>query len=203
MNVRATAIILAAGRGERMGREKALLEFGAESALTRMIRNLRGAGVERIVVVLREIRPELRRKVDLEGVTTALNATSGSGATRSLRIGLANLRSDCDAFLICPVDQPLFESSDVRALLVAFEKRSASISIIAPSDGSRRGHPVVFARGLASEFQSLGDDVPPHTVIRKDPNRVHHVPLSNPELYIDLDTPEDHAAAVTRMTKNG
>lgn len=180
MSVRATAIILAAGRGERMGREKALLEFGTETALGRMIRNLREAAVERIVVVLREIRPELRRKVDLEGVTTAMNTTPASGATRSLRIGLANLRSDCEAFLICPVDQPLFDSSDVRALLVAFEQRSANISIIAPSDGSRRGHPVLFARELAREFQSLGDDVPANTVIRKDPQRVQHVPLSNP-----------------------
>lgn len=194
--LRTTAIILAAGLGTRMGRDKALLEFAGETALGRMIRMLRAAEVARIVVVLREIRPELRRAVNLEGVTTALNPNPQTGATRSLRIGLANLPADSAAFLVCPVDQPLFESADVKALQDAFATATPPSTIVAPSDGAHRGHPCLFARQLASEFRALSDADPANLVIRRDPKRVLHVLLSNPALFKDLDTPEDYAAAI-------
>lgn len=189
------AIVLAAGRSSRMGRPKTLLDLGGEPALGRVLRVLREVPVTRIVVVLRPVDAELRRRVDLTGLTTAVNVDPDARQTASLRIGLKNVPSDVEALLLCPVDVPLFEVDDVRMLLSAFRSRPPGVAIVVPSFERRRGHPVVVAKELAAEFAALRDDEPAHTVIRRDPERILHVETTNENLVRDLDTPEDLEAA--------
>ena len=55
------AILLAAGRSQRMGAFKPLLPFGETTVIRRCIQNLRQAGVEDIVVVLGHRAEELQR----------------------------------------------------------------------------------------------------------------------------------------------
>jgi molybdenum cofactor cytidylyltransferase len=196
-----TAIVLAAGRSRRMGRDKALLDFLGEPALGRMVRVLRDAKLDRIVVVTGEVRSALRHLVNLEGVTTAINPDPDSSQTRSIRIGLANTPPATRAFLLCPVDVPLFEVRDVRALIDAFAALppGAAQKIVVPGDGARRGHPALFAAELRDEFQALSDSDPAHLVIRKDPSRVLHLPSQNQELFLDLDEESDYRAALERL----
>lgn len=189
------ALVLAAGASTRMGEPKALLDLAGEVALARMLRVLRATPIEHVVVVLRTAGPSLRRAVDLAGVTTAINVAPDAGQLSSLRIALANLATAADAFLLCPVDVPMFEAADVRALLDAWTSRSPGTSIVVPSHAGRRGHPALFARALAAEFLALSADAPANEVIRRDARRVHHVVLANPWLVRDLDTPQERDAA--------
>ncbi len=195
---RVAAIVLAAGRSTRMGQDKALLDLDGEPALGRMLRVLRSAGVYRIIVVTRPVGAALHKAVDLESITTVVNLDASSGQTGSIRIGVQNLPADLDAFLLCPVDVPLFEAEDVRALCAAFAARPTGVAIVVPSVGDRRGHPALFAAPLAAEFRALGDGEPGHAVVRRDASRVMHVALRNPALVADLDTPEDLARAMDR-----
>lgn len=190
------ALVLAAGESSRMGRPKALLDFGGETAIARMLRVLREAGVARIACVLSR---RLAGLVHVDGVTIALNPDPARGQASTIRVGLANLDPALDAFLLCPVDVPLFAAADVRALLDAFASRQPGIEIVAPSDGRRRGHPVLFAKALRREFLALADGAPAHSVIRARPERVAHVLRANVELFSDLDTPGDYAAALARI----
>ncbi|MFG0316149.1 MAG: NTP transferase domain-containing protein [Planctomycetota bacterium JB042] len=201
--LRATAIVLAAGRSSRMGTDKALLDLGGEPALGRVIRILREVPVSRVVVVLRPIGAALRRSVDLTGVTTAINVDPESGQSASLRIGWKNVESSADAVVLCPVDVPLFEADDVRSLLAAFRSRPDGARIVAPSVDGRRGHPVVFSTDVAREFAALGPDEPAHGIVRRDPARVVHVPSTNRWLVDDLDTPEEYAEAVRALEGRG
>src|SRR5207237_1164973 len=117
---------------------------------------------------------------------------------RSIRIGLANLEPASAAFLLCPVDVPLFEADDVRALVAAFAAKAPAIGIVVPGNGKERGHPALFAASLAAEFRALADSDPGNAVLRKDPARVLHLALPNPELYADIDDEKDYAAALAR-----
>lgn len=182
-----------------MGEPKALLDLAGEPALTRVVRILREVPVDRIVVVLQPVLSDVRRAVDLTGLTTAVNADPESGQTSSLRIGVKNVPAATEAVLLCPVDVPLFEVSDVRALVDAFANRAPGIAIVAPSHEGRRGHPVIFDRAVAAEFAALADDTPGHTVVRRDPARVLHVETTNPNLVRDLDTPADYEAALRSL----
>ncbi len=194
-----SAIVLAAGRSTRMGRPKALLDLNGEPALGRVLRVLREVPVTQVIVVLNPVQSDVRRAVSLEGVTTAVNVDPDAGQTSSIRIGTQNLSDRADAFLICPVDVPLFEVEDVRALIDGYRARAEGTSIVVPSVGGQRGHPVLFDRSLAPEFRALGDGEPAHAVIRRDRGRVCHVETTNASLVLDLDTPEDYARAVTTL----
>lgn len=192
------AIVLAAGASRRMGSDKALLEFGGEPAVGRVLRVLRAVPVQQIIVVQNLVRSAVRRAVSLEGLTSAINLNPDAGQTSSIRIGVQNLTPAAALFLLCPVDVPLFEAEDVRALVAALAADPEKV-IAVPCHGGRRGHPVLCRRALAHEFRALSDGAPAHEVIRREPARVAHVEVANPEVVQDLDTPEDYAAAVRRL----
>lgn len=191
MNSRIAAVVLAAGRGRRMARPKALLELDNERSLERILRVFRQAGVVRIVVVLAEADAETRRRIDLTRAVTALQPRSDAPQCSSVRIGVANLPKGVEAFFLAPVDVPLFEPEDVVRLLEAWRGRPRGIEVVVPAHDGRRGHPALLGARLAREFGLLGDDEPTHAVLRRDPARVLHVDLPNPGLYRDLDGPED------------
>jgi len=73
-----TAIILAAGAGKRLGRglgdrPKALLEVGGESLIARLIRQLRAAEVEHVVVVIGYRGEDARRALATHGEIALLD----------------------------------------------------------------------------------------------------------------------------------
>jgi len=189
------AILLAAGAGRRMGASKALLQLGAELAVRRCLRALAQGGCDEARVVLGAQAEAVRAALPQPPPDVVLNPQPDAGQTGSLKLALARGPGRGAAFLLHTVDHPLLEPEDVRALLAAFERRTAGQAIVVPVVGGRRGHPAVFAAELAAELLALGDDEPAHRVVRRDPARVLELPLPNPWLARDLDTPEDLAAA--------
>jgi CTP:molybdopterin cytidylyltransferase MocA len=181
------AILLAAGRGARMGQPKADVEIGGRTALIRCIDALTAADIVEVRVVLTAAR-------DVDKARVLVNERPERGQTSSLKLALADTPPDRD-FAIHTVDHPLVTGDDVRALLAAFAARPPGTHIAAPSVGGRRGHPTVFASVLRDEFLALQDDEPAHTVVRRDPGRVHHVVMDRPWMVRDIDTPEDLAEA--------
>lgn len=189
------AIVLAAGRGRRLGGPKALLELGGLTALDRCLRSLAYGGADELRVVLGLNAEAVRERVDLAGVDVVVNAHAERGQTSSLRAALERGTGAGDGFLLHTVDHPLVEARDVARLLAAWRARSAGTAIVLPSVDDHRGHPAVLAAPLAGELLALSDDEPAHRVVRRDPDRLVHVALSNPWLVRDLDTPADLEAA--------
>lgn len=198
--LRVAAVILAAGRSSRMGCQKALLDLRGESAFRRIRQRFHDAGIrDHHAVLSPAIAEPLRRAGDLADLAVVINAAPDAGLAGSLRLALPALSDALDAFLICPVDVPLFEADHVRALCDGFAAAAPPIAIVAPTDGTRRGHPVLFARRLVPEFLALTADEPPHRVIRRDPERVLHVRIDHPGPFCDLDTPDDYARALSQL----
>ena len=189
------AILLAAGAGRRMGGGKALLELGGEPALARCLRVLRAGGCDELRVVFGPDAEAARRACPEPAPDVVVNPHPETGQTGSLKLALARGAGRGELFLLHTVDHPLVAEADVRALLDAAARRPAGRRIVLPVVGGRRGHPALFEAGLAAEFLALGDDEPAHRVPRRDPARVLEVPLANPWLVRDLDTPADLAEA--------
>lgn len=189
------AILLAAGRGSRLGQPKAGLELGGRSALQRCVDALRQGGFDevRAVVDARHHIPPAAGAVMLD------NPDADRGQTSSLRRALAPGLGAATAFCVHTVDRPLVRAGDVAALVAAFGSRPAGTAIVVPSVDGRRGHPSLFEAALADEFLGLADDDPAHRVLRADPGRVHHVLRSDPWLVRDIDTPGDLAAAEAEL----
>src|SRR5258707_7791404 len=83
--LRIHAIILAAGRGARMGGPKALLALEGETLLARGARLLRRPGVERVMAVIGHEADRIRREAALApDVTTIVNPRYADGMLTSI-----------------------------------------------------------------------------------------------------------------------
>ncbi len=189
------AILLAAGRGRRLGQPKALMDLGGRTALQRCLQALSAGGVDEVRVVYdgRSDPPPA------PGARLVPNPDPERGQTSSVRAGLAcapPLDPDGnDRLLLHTVDHPLVSGDDVGRLIAAHAGRAPGIEIVAPSVDGRRGHPTVFSARMAPEFLALSDAEPAHRVIRRDAERVAHLVMDNPWLVQDIDTPADLARA--------
>ena len=86
-----SGLVLAAGTSSRLGRPKPLLPFGETTVLGRVLARVQAAALDEIVVVLGAAAVEIRREVDLRGVTVAENPDFAEGCATSYRTGLEAL----------------------------------------------------------------------------------------------------------------
>ncbi len=189
---RTYAIVPAAGLGERMGQDKALIELGGEAAIERVVATCRAAGVHDVMVVRREDAAPLPDGLDVQVVKT-----SGKGEmSDSLRIALLKLPRDAEAVAVFPVDHALVEADTLLALRAMLQRDGCSIAL--PLYRGRPGHPVVMERSVFNEID-LGDRTL-RDVIRREPSRVEVIATANHWVRADLDRPEDLRAARCDLT---
>ena len=192
----AWAILLAAGESTRMGRLKALLPWHGQTLLEHQVSCLLNGGAERVVVVLGhradELRPLLEGK---EGVDWTLNHDYRQGKTTSIKAGLSALAPNAvEDILLLNVDQPR-TAADVACILSAHRARGYPVTV--PEYRGKGGHPIVLSAALLPELREIGEESQGiKAVVRRRPESVNRVPLENPEIVLDLNTPEQYRAAI-------
>ena len=182
------AIVPAAGRGRRMGADKALLDLGGEPAVARLWRQCLAAGVDHVVVV------RARGAAALPPLPTGVSMVEVSGDGEmidSLRAGLLS-GADVGAAVICPVDHALVMADTFAAVLFACARPGKSIAL--PLFAEHAGHPVAL-RGAALDELRAGTASSLRDIVRADAARVAAIPTSNQWVVADLDRPEDLRAA--------
>ncbi|HYH82738.1 MAG TPA: nucleotidyltransferase family protein [Longimicrobium sp.] len=185
-------IVLAAGRSRRMGSPKALLRLGPATFLERAVSALGAGGCGAVVVVTGPATDETAREIAAAaaqlGAEVAVNPDIGSEQIDSLRAGLRALGGDAEAAVVLPVDVPGVAAELVRAVIDRF--RATEAPVVQPFDGTRHGHPVLFARAAWPAL--LEGELPEgaRTVIRAHEAERAEVPV--PRLDADVDTPDDY-----------
>jgi len=143
------AIVPAAGRAERFGRQKLLEDLGGELLLNRTIRCLLEAAVDRVAVVVPpdgglDAVPLLADP----RVKTVLNPDPSRGMFSSIQAAFETV-ADGDPVLVLPGDMPFVSSTTVAAVLA---RASGSTRVVIPQYNGQRGHPVALPRALGSEI---------------------------------------------------
>ena len=192
----AWAILLAAGESTRMRQLKALLPWRGQTLLEHQVSALRKGGADRVVVVLGhradDLRPLLKGK---DGVSWILNPDYLQGKTTSIRAGLSVL--DCptlDVILLLNVDQPR-DAADVARVLEVHRAHGYAITV--PEYRGKGGHPIALSAALLPELLEIDEDTQGiKAVVRRRPESVQRLPLDNPGILLDLNTPEQYQAAV-------
>jgi molybdenum cofactor cytidylyltransferase len=192
--MRIHAVILAAGRGARMGGAKALLTMGGETFLARSARLLRRPGVDRVTAVLGHDAERVAREAGLPAdVATIVNPRHPEGMLTSILAGLeAAEESGADAVLLHPVDHPLIDAETVDAVIAALAKGS---TIAVPSHDGRRGHPAGFARASWAALRTASADEGARGVLARHPEWIEHIP-AGPDCLAGVNTPEDYRRLV-------
>src|SRR5262245_12627275 len=109
----AGAIVLCGGRSTRMGSSKALLPFGGETMLQRVVRLLRTV-VAPVVVVAADDQPLPKLPAD---VLVARDEQEGRGPLEGLRAGLKALPVSVDAAYVTSCDVPLLVPDFARHMI--------------------------------------------------------------------------------------
>lgn len=140
----AGAVILAAGRSERMKEMKALLPFDDNTSfIERIISTYSGWGCSEIVVVTNPEALQLMKKAGmvLSAVTVVVNDHLEFERFFSVKLGLEAIRSSSFCF-IQNVDNPFVDSSILDLL---YEKRSGE-RYVSPVFKGKGGHPILLNR---------------------------------------------------------
>lgn len=190
------AVLLAAGAGARLGgKPKALLELDGVPLIARMVRALRGAGVEQLVVVLGHHASDIQARIPRFSGTVVLNPEPDNGQASSLRLGLQSLAQPLDAVIVALVDQPLISAADISALISGFRRRGDKAMLVPRvrmSDGSSvPGNPVILSSALRAEWLAEEAGLTGRGWRERHPETIFWFDTDNPHYRLDIDTPQD------------
>jgi molybdenum cofactor cytidylyltransferase len=192
------AIILAAGRSERMGAFKPLLPFGPKTVIETCIDNLRAGGVETVVVVVgRDARADsLRQHLRDSCVTFAVNPDARSEMSASIACGVRALPGNTKAVVVTPADHAAVPG-EVVAQLVDQWRQGARL--VKPTWDTHGGHPVLIDLVFRDELLSLDPDGGLKVFFTAHQEQVSRVPVNSNYIARDLDTWDDYCALHTEV----
>lgn len=178
--------ILAAGASTRLGEPKALARLGPRTALEWLVAAASRVDARPFVVVgahAVEIRARAPSPCEIvENPRWQMGRTSG--------LALARARAGAVDLLVAPVDVPLVDARTFEALAAAWrEAGEPERGWLAPRESltGRHGHPVLIGRALLAELERISD----LRELRRRAAPLFDVPIADPAVLDDLDTPED------------
>jgi molybdenum cofactor cytidylyltransferase len=196
------SVILAAGSSRRMGESNKLLcgvrgrpmvQWPVTAALA--------ADLGPVVVVTGHDRDAVLAHLPQDGVIAVHNPAHHTGMASSLACGLAAVSPQAQGALILLGDMPLIGPEVLKTLAHTFRSLKGE-AIVIPAFGDRKGHPVLFPRGLFDELMA-----PPRDprfadrggkpVIDAHADLARVVPVQDPGILTDVDTPQDWAEVRT------
>jgi molybdenum cofactor cytidylyltransferase len=148
---RLVAVVPAAGQSTRFGSRKLIADVGGVPLLERTLASLLEAGVDRVVVVVRDgdafdAVPSL---ADAR-VTTTVNPDPDRGMFSSIQVGLG--LAGGDVVLVLPADMPFVPASAAAAVAARAAETGA---VVVPVHDGRKGHPIAIPRLLCDRLLAL------------------------------------------------
>lgn len=189
-------IVLCGGRSTRMGSSKALLPFGSETMLQRVVRLL-GTVVSPIVVVAaaEQSIPELP-----SSITITRDEREARGPLEGLRAGLKALPANVESAYVTSCDVPLLVPVFVQRM---FELLGDHDICVVEIDGFAHPLSAVYRRNTLPHVEALlaADRLrPAYLFDAVKTRRVSPIELTSadPQLLTlrNLNTPEDYSAAL-------
>ena len=183
-------VILAAGDSTRMGYPKALLPFGDEVFLTRILLTLRETGFARIRLILGRDAALIRERISDYPADIIVNHDPDRGQLSSIQLGISELTEKYEAIMLWPVDQPAVSVELVRRLTELFITKDCRIAV--PLRDGKRGHPAIFHRTLFHEFMDAPLEKGAKGIIPRYESETCFLTTDESAAFTDIDTPEDY-----------
>lgn len=167
------------------------LPWGDTTVLGQVIRVLRSAGTDDILVVVGGARKAVQAICEHEGARTLINEKHATtDMLVSLQTGLHSLGPVTRAALITLGDQPGMLAASVHQVCQAYLDLSAPL--VVPSYRMRRGHPWLVSRVFWKEILELRAPETPRDFLGRHALDIHYVDVDSPTILEDIDNPEDY-----------
>lgn len=196
-DIKVAAIILAAGRAERMGAHKLLLPLGGKPLLAWSVAAACASDARPVIVALGRDAESVAAALPPGPYITVVNQRFAEGMGTTLALAVSQLPADVAGTLVLLGDQPFMPVAAIEAVLAAARHEPDRIAMGA-RDG-QRGHPVYLPRRVFGRLLALRADEGARTIIAAERDSVTLVPIAAEHAMLDVDTLEDYQRAL-RLT---
>ena len=142
------AVLLAAGRGERMGgRNKLLADFAGKPLVRHALDALAASRVRATVAVVGHEREKMAAALHGSPARIVENPDYATGLASSLKAGVNALPPDAAGALVALADMPGVRAQDIDRLLDTFAQAQGN-AIVRATHGGKRGNPLILPRAL-------------------------------------------------------
>lgn len=188
-------LLLAGGRGSRFDpsghRDKLLALLDGEPVCVHAARTLKAA-CRQAFAVLPLNKPELRRLIEQTGCEPLITDATRLGMGHSIAFGAARILDKVGGrpLVLALGDMPRVRIETIHMLIARLDGNP--LAIVAPTFNGRRGHPVVFGAAHLETLAHLEGDRGAFALLQANPPQL--VPIDDPGVLQDIDTPDDLAA---------
>lgn len=193
------AILLAAGKSERMGQPKQLLDIGGIPMIVHAIQTISACKkIRNLVVVVGHQAIRIQNLISRQKVILAENSDWAQGMGSSLRVGLRKVLEAvpaADDLLITVCDQPLMTPTVLENLI---ENHQPGFITAAKYDQAI-GTPALFDRKFLPELLTVPDQSGAKRLFEKFPEKLRTIAF--PGGAFDLDTWEDYQNFISRKSQ--
>jgi len=172
-----------------MGRPKPLLRIGTVTFLERILSLYPELGFCK-VIVLSENLCEAVAGLNLGNGRVLFNPDPDQGPLSSLRIGLAALENEVSGIIVHPVDHPMVARETAAALIREHTVHPGAILL--PENEGKTGHPVLFPEACFDALHRAPLNSGARYVVEEYAERVIRVPVADPGIHQNVDTPADY-----------
>lgn len=190
-------LVVAAGLSSRMGSFKPLLPLGGKTVIENTVDSLFSGGARTVVVVGgyrgEELEALLRQQYGERVIIASNPDYAKTDMLFSIKIGCRAL-PPCDGFFLLPGDMPVVENETF--LRVAELWRTGEYDVVFPTLDGRRKHPPLISLRVVPEILAFSGSGGLRELWTQLGGRIGAVPVRDPGVEIDLDTPQDYSKVV-------
>ncbi|MFQ5429516.1 MAG: NTP transferase domain-containing protein [Phycisphaerae bacterium] len=198
MNTRRVfAMVLAAGRGRRMGQLKQLMPYGDGNLLDAVIAAALESPIDGLILVAGEEVAELYETDLPEDCHIAINDNPRSEMIDSVRVGLRCLKKTFqpdgdDGVMILLADQPQVGAGTIATCAETYRLPRTPPDILIATYCKRRGHPTVFSLACLKQIEGWPAGRPLNELAKQGLGRVRELPITTGPMPIDVNTRADY-----------
>lgn len=187
-------LVLAAGRSTRMGEDnKLLLPVRGKPLVRHAVEAQLASRAAPVLVVTGHQGREVRAALAGLDVRFVENPDFASGLASSVKAGLAALPEEAEGVVVALGDMPNVTPAVIDRLAEVFAERPEAQAIV-PTLLGQRGNPVLLSRALFDAVERISGDQGARRLLDAAGEAVVEVPLDDPAIALDIDTPEAFAA---------
>ena len=192
------AVLLAAGRSERMGRNnKLLLNVDGIPLVRKSAINILKSNVTSMTVVTGFDENKIINALSGLNVNFVKNINFQEGLSSSLKAGLANITPTPSAVIICLADMPKIQPEHINQLIENFDPLKGW-EICIPTNNGKRGNPVLIGSRFFPYIFETSGDFGAKQVMKQHSDKIVEVEIGTSDIHFDIDTQDEYENFTTR-----
>ena len=192
------AVLLAAGRSERMGRNnKLLLNVDGIPLVRKSATNILNSNVTSMTVVTGFDENKIVNALSGLNVNFVKNINFREGLSSSLKAGLANITPTPSAVIICLADMPKIQPEHINQLIENFDPLKGW-EICIPTNNGKRGNPVLIGSRFFPYIFETSGDFGAKQVMKQHSDKIVEVEIGTSDIHFDIDTQDEYENFTTR-----